>query len=29
MILSEDDNRGGGRVSTTSGQDFTPPPTYS
>jgi hypothetical protein len=30
MILSEsDDNRGGGRVSTTFGQDFQPLPTYT
>ncbi len=29
MILSESDNRGGGRVSTTFGQDFQPLPEYS
>jgi len=29
MILSESDNRGGGRVSATSGQDFEPLPEYS
>ena len=30
MILhSENDNRGGGRMSTTVEQDFTPPPQYT
>jgi hypothetical protein len=29
MILSESDNRGGGRMSTTSNQDFQPLPEYS
>jgi hypothetical protein len=29
MILSESDNRGGGRVSTTSEEDFQPLPQYS